>query len=184
MSNSSNSVKKEVSPKTFEDLILEVHERGICGQCGGCVSFCSAGDLKAIKMSEEGPPTYINQDNCVKCGICYLICPQIHVIDADIKANYNWKFPIGYWTHLASAQASSKEIRNVATDGGVVTALLTYLLDNKLIDGAIVTKRTGIFTRESFFASTKDDLLDAAGSKFDLPTQALEHDLHPNCHGT
>ena len=41
---------EEVKPKSFDDLIKEVHERGICGECGGCVSFCSAHEMQAIEM--------------------------------------------------------------------------------------------------------------------------------------
>ena len=72
-------------PKTFEDLILEVHNQGICGQCAGCVSFCSADKISAIEMTEDGPPTYSNKENCIKCGICYLICPQIHALDSELQ---------------------------------------------------------------------------------------------------
>ncbi|MFX0136074.1 MAG: Coenzyme F420 hydrogenase/dehydrogenase, beta subunit C-terminal domain [Candidatus Hodarchaeota archaeon] len=175
MSNADKPDPEVVYPKSFEDLILEVHQKGICGQCGGCVSFCSAGDLKAIQIPEDGPPIYIHQDKCIHCGICYLICPQVHVLDSEIKTTFNWKFPIGNWTHCASAQAKSKEIKDVATDGGVVTAILMYLLEKKLINGAIVTKKAGLFGRESFFATTKKDLLEAAGSKYDLPTQILDY---------
>jgi len=175
MSTSNNLDSKETHPKSFEDLILEVHKRGICGQCGGCVSFCSASEIGAIRMNEDGPPTYLNEDNCLHCGICYLICPQIHVLDTELKNRYNWKYPIGLWRRISSAYAASEEIRKLATDGGVVTAILLYLLENGLIDGAIVTKKTGLFSRKSFFATTKNDLLEAAGSKFDLPTQTLDY---------
>ena len=37
--------ENEEKPKSFEDLIKEVHEKGICGECGGCVSFCSAAEI-------------------------------------------------------------------------------------------------------------------------------------------
>lgn len=176
MNNFEKSEPVETLPKSFEDLIVEVHQRGICGQCGGCVSFCSANEIKAIYMAKDGPPAYLNQDNCLHCGICYLICPQIHAIDSDLKEKFNWKYPIGYWHQIASAQAASEEILDVATDGGVVTAILMYLLENNMIDGAIVTKRTGFFSRKSFFATTKEDLIEAAGTKFDLPTQILEYE--------
>ena len=59
----------EVIPKSFEDLQKEVHDKGICGECGGCVSFCSAAELKAIEMSESGPPVYSNEENCLHCRI-------------------------------------------------------------------------------------------------------------------
>ena len=159
---------EEVLPKSFEDLIKDVHEIGICGECGGCVSFCSAGDLHAIEMSESGPPHYANKDNCLHCGICYLVCPQTHVLDKELNERYNYKISIGNWGKISSSRASSEEIRKNATDGGVVTAILIYLLDKNLINGAIVSKREGPFNRVPFFATTKEELIEAAGSHYDI----------------
>ncbi|MHA1489879.1 MAG: Coenzyme F420 hydrogenase/dehydrogenase, beta subunit C-terminal domain [Promethearchaeota archaeon] len=158
----------EVLPKSFDDLIKEVHEQGICGECGGCVSFCSANKLKAIEMSESGPPRYYNKDNCLHCGICYLICPQTQVLNKELNERFNYKVSIGNWGKITSSQATSEEIRKKATDGGVITAILCYLLDHNLINGAIVSKREGPFNRIPFFATTKEELLEAAGSHFDL----------------
>ena len=46
--------------KSFLDLIAEVRSRGICGACGGCVSFCSAGQLNALRFGEDGTgPTIV-----------------------------------------------------------------------------------------------------------------------------
>jgi coenzyme F420 hydrogenase subunit beta len=159
---------EEVLPKSFEDLIKDVHEKGICGECGGCVSFCSADEIKAIEMSESGPPKYYNKDNCLHCGICYLVCPQTHVLDSELNKRFNYKVSIGNYTKVTSSQATSKEIRKNATDGGIVTAILIYLLDKNLINGAIVSKREGLFNRVPFFATTKEELLEAAGSHYDL----------------
>jgi len=164
--------KSEIS-KTFEDLIKEVHEPGLCGECGGCVSFCSAGEIKAIEMSESGPPKYVNEDKCLKCGICYFVCPQTHVLNDQLNKKFNYQPPIGNQVKIASCKATSEEIRNRATDGGVVTAILSYLLDNKLIDGAIVCKRKGPFNRVPFFATTKEELVEAAGSHYDFSSQVV-----------
>ncbi len=164
----------EVIPKSFEDLIKEVHEPGICGECGGCVSFCSASEIKAIEMSESGPPRYYNKDNCLHCGICYLVCPQTHVLDEELNKRYDYKVSIGNWKKITSSQAISEDIRKKATDGGVVTAILSYLIDRNLINGAIVSKREGPFNREPYFATTKEELLEAAGSHFDLSHGVVE----------
>ncbi|MFX1388933.1 MAG: Coenzyme F420 hydrogenase/dehydrogenase, beta subunit C-terminal domain [Promethearchaeota archaeon] len=162
-----------VVTKTFEDLILEVHNRGLCGECGGCVSFCSAGEIKAIEMSESGPPKYTNKDKCLKCGICYFVCPQTHVLNEQLNKKFSYDPPIGNELKIASCHATSEEIRNTATDGGAVTAILSYLMDNKLIDGAIVCKRSGPFNRSSFLATSKEDLIEAAGSHFDFSSQVV-----------
>jgi coenzyme F420 hydrogenase subunit beta len=65
------------------------------------------------------------------------------------------------------AQATQSKIREKATDGGIVTALLHYMLDKKIIDGAVVAKKTGNpFEREPIIATKLEDLLSAAGSTF------------------
>ncbi len=168
-----NKKATEVLPKTFEDLKKEVHERDLCGECGGCVSFCSASDIKAIVMSEEGPPKYFNKENCLECGICYLVCPQTHVLNEELNSKFEYKPPMGSWKKIVSTQASSSKIKKVATDGGVVTALLIYLLENHLINGAIVSKRKGPFNRVPFFATTNEELIEAAGSHFELSSQVM-----------
>jgi coenzyme F420 hydrogenase subunit beta len=172
-----NGLVKEVYPKSFEDLKKEVHDKGLCGECGGCVSFCSASEIKAIEMSESGPPRYYNEDNCLHCGICYLVCPQTYILNKELNERYNYKVSIGNWKKIASCQAISDEIKNRATDGGVVTAILRYLLDHKYIEGALVSKKEGPFNRVPFFARTAEDLVEAAGSHYDLSKQimGLEH---------
>ena len=154
--------------KTFDDLIKEIHEPGLCGECGGCVSFCSAGEIGAIEMSKSGPPKYSNKDNCRKCGICYFICPQTRVLNDVLNIRFNFEPPIGHTLKVSATQASSEKIRAEATDGGAVTAILSYLLKQKLIDGAIVSKKIGPLGRIPFFATTEDELLEAAGSHYDI----------------
>jgi len=163
----------EIIPKSFDDLIKDVHEQGICGECGGCVSFCSASEIKAIEMPESGPPIYYNKDNCLHCGICYLVCPQTYILNEELNERFNYKISIGNWKKITSSKSTSEEIRNKATDGGLVTAILTYLLDRKLINGAIVCKREGTFNRIPFFATTKEELIEAAGSHYDYSKQVI-----------
>ena len=152
---------------TFKNLIAEVHEKNLCGSCGGCVSFCSAHEIRAIEMGENGIPVFVDEDHCLECGICYFICPQIRVIDDELRHRWNWRPPIGNFHEVHIAQAADSKIREMATDGGVVTALLHYMLDHKVIDGAIVSKETGNpFEREPIIATNIEELLSAAGSTF------------------
>jgi len=85
---------ESVIPKSFDDLKKEIHDNGLCGECGGCVSFCSASEIKAIKMANNGPPVYENEDNCLKCGICYLVCPQTWVLNEELNEKFNYKVSI------------------------------------------------------------------------------------------
>lgn len=152
--------------KTFKDLTKEVINRGLCGKCGGCVSFCSAGDLNALEIGESDLPQYANEDNCLKCGICYLICPQISALNADLKSKFGWTPPIGDYKFVSSAQTTDSQVMEVCTDGGVVTSLLTYLLENNIVNAAIVSKKKGLFSGEPIIATTREDLISAAGSQF------------------
>lgn len=163
-----------MAKKIFADLINEVHKKGLCGQCGGCVSFCSAGDFGVIQMSESGPPVYINQDKCLECGICYLICPQIVAFKDELKEKYKFEYPLGYYKRVTIAQTTDEEILKIATDGGVVTSLLLYLLDNGSIDGAILSRKTGPFSREALLATSKEEIIESAGSSFDVSHQIHE----------
>ncbi|MBN1800979.1 MAG: Coenzyme F420 hydrogenase/dehydrogenase, beta subunit C-terminal domain [Candidatus Lokiarchaeota archaeon] len=167
----------EIVPKSFEDLIKEVHEKGLCGECGGCVSFCSAAELKAIEMPPSGPPVYSNKDNCLHCGLCYLVCPQTYVLNDELNERFNYRVSIGNRKKITSSQSTSEEVKRRATDGGAVTSILLYLLDHNLIKGALVCKKEGPFKRVPFFATTRQQIIEAAGSHFDLSKQVsgLEH---------
>lgn len=153
--------------KSFRDLVREVQDKGICGKCGGCVSFCSAGDLNALELAEDGSPRFANEDRCLKCGICYLICPQIKALNTELRERHGWKRPIGSFRSLSSARTTNAKIQEVATDGGVVTSLLAYALDSNLIQGALVSRKIGPFARKPMLATTSEELIDAAGSHFE-----------------
>jgi len=153
--------------KSFTNLIQDVQKPGLCHRCGGCVTFCSAVNFGALELDSEGKPRYADEDKCIECGLCYTICPEIDELDEETKQNLGWRAPIGQVIETAIARASDRSIRDKATDGGVVTALLVHLFKSGRIDGAIVTRRTGAFLREPFLAESEVDIRDAAGFFFD-----------------
>jgi len=153
--------------KGFRDLVLEVQQKGICGKCGGCLAFCSAGEFNALAAGDNGTPVIVDESKCLHCGICYLICPQVRALDQELRSKTGWKPPIGPQRVLVSARAHSPKIRRVATDGGVVTALLTYALKKHLIQAAIVSRQVGPLSREPMVATSPEELIEAAGSHFD-----------------
>jgi coenzyme F420 hydrogenase subunit beta len=73
---------------------------------------------------------------------------------------------IGNWVDVFSARSTNEDVKKVATDGGVVTYLLSYLLDSKKIDGAIVSKRIGACGKGPIIATSKEELIGTAGSYF------------------
>jgi len=78
------------------------------------------------------------------------------------------------------------EVRESAASGGIVSEVLIYLLDNNLIDGALVSKlkiQNNKITPEVFVAKTREQILDARTSiYFSYPL--LQHiDLVKNFEG-
>jgi coenzyme F420 hydrogenase subunit beta len=156
--------------RSFSDLEKDIVSTGLCSQCGGCVSFCSANKLGALEMSPEGIPRYLDEEKCLKCGLCYSICTQVDELDQELKEKFDWVPPMGRYDRVASARTTNHEIRSVCTDGGVVTSLLMYMMDYGLIDGAVVSRFVGPFNRVPMVATTREDILNSAGSDFSAST--------------
>jgi coenzyme F420 hydrogenase subunit beta len=152
--------------ESFRDLREEVILRGLCGKCGGCVSFCTAGTLNALEMGKDGFPRYADEEKCMACGICYMICPETRYLDEEVRSRFGWTPPIGTYQTITSARATDEAVRKVATDGGVVTSLLLYMLVSRLISGAVVSQGMTPFSREPVIAATRGELIAAAGSHF------------------
>lgn len=151
--------------KTFSDLIQEVQEPGKCHRCGGCVTFCSSSNLGALELDGSGRPRFNQTQECLECGLCYMICPETWDLDLAIKERAGWQAPFGRQIGLSIARASDEQIRERGTDGGVVTAILLHLFDTGRINGAIVSKATDA-GRTPFLATTREDLVASAGSCF------------------
>ncbi len=153
--------------KTFFNLIQEVQKPGLCHRCGGCVTFCTAVNYGALELDKEGAPKYLDIEKCIECGLCYSICPEIEELEEELKRKLAWSAPLGRVIETTVARAKDEQIRKNATDGGVITALLLNLFDTGKIDGAIVARPTGPFQRSPSLATSREEILDAAGFYFD-----------------
>lgn len=156
--------------RSFSDLQRDIISTNSCSQCGGCVSFCSATKLGALEFSPDGAPRYLDEEKCLKCGLCYSICTQVDELDQELQEKFNWVPPMGRYERVVSARTTDHEVRNVCTDGGVVTSLLMYMLDYNLIDGAVVSRFVEPFKRVPMIATDREDILGSAGSDFSAST--------------
>ncbi len=152
-------------PETFSDLIRDVQDKGKCFCCGGCVSFCSTINSGAIKLDPEGRPVYDDHLKCHECGLCYSICPQTTELDEAVKKLTSWHPPMGKVSGFEVAKAIDPAICENATDGGVVTALLLYLFDAGMIDGAVVSHNSDQ-GRVPALATTREQILASCGTHF------------------
>lgn len=146
-----------------KDVVL-THE---CVGCAACVVVCP---FNCLGYADEQPRL---MKKCENCGICPKTCPK-----------YDWSWPkteefvfgrqrrededFGISRRLLLAQASHKKILEKCQDGGAVTALLLYTLQNGTIDGAALS---GVSTEKPFFpvpqlAVTPEQVLENAGTRY------------------
>jgi coenzyme F420 hydrogenase subunit beta len=74
---------------------------------------------------------------------------------------------LGTYKEIVSARATDKQIQKVSQDGGIVTGLLAFALEEKIIEGAVVAGPTDEFWKpEPMVAMSADEIIAAAGTKY------------------
>jgi coenzyme F420 hydrogenase subunit beta len=170
-------IKAEAGFKCFEDLKGEVIDGNLCSMCRGCVTFCSASTLEAISIL-EGKPDYVNEQNCLKCGICYAICPRTSTLEASLRERFGYSLPAGSYKSVYSLRSTDLQIQEVCTDGGFVTGFLKYMMDEKLIDSALVSRREGLWNSQPMVAMSFKYLLKAAGSSLSVSSSLEDMNIY------
>ena len=153
---------------SFEDSIEKnVIATGKCLGCGACVVVCPFGCLEYV----DEKPRLVKE--CKICGICAQACPQYEWSSQKVE---NFVFgrerkpeeEFGIYRRLAITQAADNQILKVCQDGGAVTALLLFALENGIIEGAIVTMKDQEkpFYPHPTLATTAEEILQSAGTKY------------------
>jgi len=85
------------------------------------------------------------------------------------------KMVLGNYKSVVSARSSDKGILSMAQDGGIVTQLFAFALEEGIIDGAIVAGQGDEpWKPEPVVATTKQELLDARGTRYTIsPNMSL-----------
>ncbi|MGQ9640748.1 MAG: Coenzyme F420 hydrogenase/dehydrogenase, beta subunit C-terminal domain [Candidatus Bathycorpusculaceae bacterium] len=150
-----------------ESLGKDVVAAGKCVGCSTCVVVCP---FNCLEYAGEEPNLV---KECKICGICAQACPRYDwawskaenlVFERERKPNEDF----GVYRRIVVAQAEDDNILRVCQDGGVVTALLVFALENGLIDGAVVS---GLSQEKPFhpvpkLALTREDILKSTGTKY------------------
>jgi coenzyme F420 hydrogenase subunit beta len=111
-------------------------------------------------------------EECNNCGICIDTCPgnsnDLAKLSLEIFGEEPKNILLGNYINCYLAHAVDPGIRYKAASGGLVTSLLTFALEHRFIDGALVTRmsRESPLQPEPYIARTKEDLLQALGSKY------------------
>lgn len=147
----------------------------LCTGCGLCEDICPTGSIKVRAENDELRPS-LNDVTCLgnKCGRCLKVCPGVGCELDKLserffkKENVKYDKYIGSYCSLHAGYSLDEQIRLHSASGGVVSQFLIYLLDRKIIDGAVVTAFSDkdYLTPVSYIARSKDDIIKARSSKY------------------
>jgi len=147
--------------------VKDVIKNESCTLCGACIAFCDKAILKdeTVSITEKcGYP------NCLKCLSTFCPRTRLPLYDIELKIfGRTRKDPyLGNYLMGFSARSKDPKVLEVCQDGGVVTTLLGFALNNGIIDGAVVARREDAppWKPQPFVARTYEELLEAAGSKY------------------
>ena len=154
----------------YNVLNKKIISQGFCTLCGACEAACPTGAISV--ENEKNRHVYDCSKDLDLCPICYETCPhserlqlraQKAVSDAPARNE-----ALGYYRKIVLAQANDAKLREKCRGGGVVTSLLTYGVENKVFDSAIVSKAEpdNPTQPKAEVATVQDDILSAVGSKF------------------
>lgn len=111
----------------------------LCSGCGACNAICPK-DAITYHFDEIGQLLpQIDNEKCINCGLCHNVCPSIDnsSLIKDFEVN-SIDFFVGNNIKTRLVKSNDEDIYKNSQSGGAVTSVLKYLLDNKLIDAAVV----------------------------------------------
>lgn len=181
--------------KHWKHLYNEIVSTEICVGCSACVVSCphdviNMQDFRPIhekETGEEGLPPVEEQgpEYCIHgektCSLCAMACLRLEpAIDAieDLLYGRRRKHPSEPWgvtKEIWLARTTDPEIRKKGQDGGAVTSIVAWMMENGEIDGACTARpKDDIpWLDEPFLATSREDLLKAAGSRYTYSSNPL-----------
>ena len=159
--------------------IQPIVDNGTCTQCGMCEGVCPHDAISFFQHNKRGLIPQVDENKCTKCKICVKVCPGEEVDFKQLNKQVFGKEPtnelFGNYNKIFTSYAYEKKIRYNGASGGVVTAMLDYLLSSKQIDGAVVVRmsKKRPLEPEIFIATNLEELISAQQSKY-LPVPAMK----------
>ena len=154
--------------------VAEVDAQGLCLECGACVGLCPRSN---IRQEQDGSFRYririVDPRLCESCpGVCLQVCPG-HTVDVDALYQQVFGRPPedylgGNYCQVSLGYATETAIRERASSGGIVSALLIQALASGQIDGVFLVRNVPgkPFSPSFDLVRDRDGVLAAAGSKY------------------
>ena len=151
--------------KGFEDLKKEVIQVGLCTACGTCVGVCTPRAIEMEYEKDEPEPKLVGK--CTDCSICYEVCPGKDIPLPDLDQAFLGRKrdfaeeTVGIFQACYKGHALNKYIKATSSSGGMVSGLLTYALEEGIIEAAIfaVWRKDKPWRCQPFIATNPEQVL-------------------------
>ncbi len=175
----------------WKELYDEVITSGLCTGCAGCVIACphdvigyrhEPGQYKPYHLEEElGPANCIHGEK--GCTSCTRACPRFRdwEPEADEHLFGRAREPeemSGIIKDILLVRATDDAVYETGQDGGLVSAILIWCLENGIIDGALVSGLEGDaggWKAVPTVATTREEVLGAAGSRYTYSANTMAY---------
>ncbi|WP_370005317.1 Coenzyme F420 hydrogenase/dehydrogenase, beta subunit C-terminal domain [Methanothermobacter sp. KEPCO 2] len=144
----------------------------LCTGCGTCTALCPPRALEMRVNEKKGVYEPVLTGECNDCGVCLRVCPGLGVDFRKLNMEIFGREPddilLGNYEACYVAHSTDEKLRYDSSSGGMVTQVLLYLLEEGLIDGALVTRMNPEkpLEPEPFIARTPEEIIEARGSKY------------------
>jgi coenzyme F420 hydrogenase subunit beta len=172
-------------------LYDEVVTSGLCTGCAGCVVVCphdvlgyndQDGVYKPFHLEEEDGPGGCGHGE-KGCTSCTRACPRFRAWEPEIDTAMFGRTRLpeeqeGICKDIILTRATDKTVHELGQDGGLVSAILIWAMDNGYIDAALVSYLEGdgsTWKAKPGVARTHEDVLRAAGSRYTYSANTLAY---------
>lgn len=156
------------------DKLKKVMNSNLCNRCGSCVGL-SKGAITFDDKTGNYLPKINSEINNTLADRIWQACsgkefdfPHYKkIVFGDSNNFHNYT---GTYQNIYIGNANDEDVRLRSASGGIISAILIWLLEKKKIDGAVVLRmsETQPWMNEPFIATTKEEILSAAQSKYTI----------------
>ena len=193
--SSASTKQKERWTYQWKELFDEVITSGLCTGCAGCVISCphdvigyehEPGAYTPFHLEEE-----LGLDDCVHgqkgCTSCTRACPRFRAWEpeADLHLFGREREPeelAGIYSDILLTRASDDFVYEIGQDGGLVSAILIWCLENDIVDGALTSGVENLPNGDPgwkafpMVATNRDEVLRGAGSRYTYSANTMGFD--------
>ena len=174
----------------WKELFTEVVTSGLCTGCAACVVSCPHDVLDYTSAEGAYKPFHLDIDggtaDCTHgekgCTMCTRACPRFRNWESEINQHKFARdreddevFGMG---DVFLARSSDPSLIENGQDGGFISTLLIYALENDRIDAALVSGLEGdgsTWRAEPRVARTRAEVLDTAKSRYTYSPNLLAY---------